>query len=584
MAKKIWKLKPKIPEDVAEELSEFHPLIRQLLYNRKYLNKKSAKEFLESNYKEGLSSPLLFKDMQKAAARIWQAFENEEKIFIYGDYDADAVTANAVLRLTFRYLDFEAESYIPDRFTEGYGVNLEALEKLRAQGAKLIITVDCGTNSVEAAKWCKKNNIDFIITDHHEIIGELPEAFALINPKNPYDNYPYSELTGVGVAFKLAQAVLLDQDKVEFQKKKAAPTLRPGQPAAAAAGWEKWLLDLVAIGTVADCHSLTGENRILVKYGLLVLIKSRWIGLKSLCQKAGLNFTKKLPDAYTLGFILGPRLNAAGRLEHANIALNLLLETDSALAAKQADTLEQLNAKRQDITARIFSEAREKAVLLDNKKIIVLLGENWPKGIVGLVAGKISEEFYRPTIVLEKGEEESTGSARSIGEFNIVKALSNAAEHLVRFGGHKQAAGLTLKNENFEKFYEQILNYANEFLKDEDLERVLELEAELGESTLSMEVYRQILGLEPFGFGNPKPKFFLKNIRLESLKAVGNAKQHLQMRLQIGEKNISAIFFSGSNFAKNLAIGDTLEVAAELMEDGWNGKKDIKLKIIDINK
>ncbi len=411
---KIWKLKSQIPEDVAEKLSEYAKFVKQLLFNRGLLKKDEVDIFLDSKY-ENLHSPFLFKDMEKAVERIWQAIENKEKICIYGDYDADAVTANAVLGQTFKFLGVEVSSYIPDRFTEGYGVNLEALSKIKDQGSKIIITVDCGTNSLDAVEFCAANNIDFIITDHHEIIGETPKAYALINPKNPDDTYPYREITGVGVAFKLACGLLSKKDKVtssmsyrnflsqehhqpkNIRDPEQGKELDPGSEAGMAhkeytGGYEKWLLDLVAIGTVADCHSLMGENRLLVKYGLKVLAKTKWIGLKALMEEAGLDPLTKILDTYSLGFVIAPRLNAAGRLEHAGIALDLLLETDPVLAKQKAQNLEAINTRRQGLTASVLSEAREQVLMLKDRKVLVLMGEGWPKGIMGLVAGKIAEE------------------------------------------------------------------------------------------------------------------------------------------------------------------------------------------------
>jgi single-stranded-DNA-specific exonuclease len=507
--------------------------------------------------------------MEKCVERIWQAIHQKEKICIYGDYDADAVTASAVLRQTFGYLGLDTESYIPDRFAEGYGVNLDALEKIRQAETKLVITVDCGTNSLDATEFCKQNNIDLIITDHHEIVGETPKAFGLINPKNPQDTYPYREITGVGVVFKLACA-LLERAKVLGLRVKFVD------------GWEKWLLDLVAIGTVADCHSLLGENRILVKYGLKVLAKTRWVGLSAICASAGLNFQAKNPDTYTLGFVLAPRLNAAGRLEHANIALNALLESNFVSAQQKASVLEEINSRRQSLTQNILSEARERAELIKTRKILVLMKENWPKGVVGLVAGKLAEEFNKPTIVLSQEGETSTGSARTVGEFNILEAIKFAGEYLEKFGGHKQAAGLSLKPENFEKFYEKLLEYAEEVLPDGEVEKVLHLEAELFAEDLTPKTYNLISSLEPFGVDNISPKFLVSQAQIISMRLVGKTQTHLQMRVKKNQTEIDSIGFNLGFFAKTFKVGDTIDIACELIYEVWNGQEKVKLKIIDI--
>lgn len=567
MPSKIWKLKPQAPKELFNSQPDYSLLLAQLLYNRGLAEREEVEAFIDPKY-EMLPDPFLFQDMQKAVDRIWQALKNGEGVCIYGDYDADAVTANAVLRQTFRYLGTEVESYIPDRFTEGYGLNLDAFEKIKARGSKVVITVDCGTNSTEVADWCLKNGIDLIITDHHEVIGNLPKVFALINPKNPADKYPFQEITGVGVAFKLACG-LLNSDKRQETRDKIK-------------GWEKWLLDLVAIGTVADCHSLLGENRILVKYGLQVLAKTKWPGLKALMDAAGVDALSRPIDAYTLGFVIAPRLNAAGRLEHADKALNLLVEPDADKATERAQDLNNINVRRQQMTERVLSEAKSAAEFIKDRKVIVLMNEDWPLGIVGLVAGRIAEVFNRPAFILRKGVLEATGSARTVGEFNVVEALKHAAEYLTRFGGHKQAAGLSLKPENFDLFYQKILEYADNNLSQEDLNPILELEAELDASHLSLATCHLLQQLEPFGMDNAKPVFLIKNLKLLSLRSVGGSGQHLQLQLQKDGVKISAIAFNMGYLEKTLKIGDTLDAAAELMRDDWNGNSRVKLKIVDL--
>lgn len=581
---KNWKLKPEIPLEFKEKFSHISPLILQLLYNRGLKEKEEIESFLNTSYEEGLFSPFLFQDMEKAVARIWQAIVSEEKIWIYGDYDADAVTANAVLQQTFSYLGKEVQSYIPDRFTEGYGVNMEAMESIKNQGAKIIITVDCGTNSTEAAEFCKKNGIDFIITDHHEIIGPRPDAFALINPKDPTTQYPFSEITGVGVAFKLACGILQRAKGVELRDEAALrlASARSGQFSTYVAGWEKWLLDLVAVGTVADCHELISENRTLVKYGLKVLAKTKWTGLKALCIQAGLDFVKKKPDTYTLGFVVAPRLNAAGRLEHANIALELLLEKNQVSAQQKATALEQINKRRQDITASVLDEAREMALGFKDRKVLALMGENWPKGVVGLVAGKLAEEFKKPTFVLSQTGTEATGSARGTGEFSVIEALKYSQDLLLRFGGHQQAAGLTLLSENFQVFYEKLSEYADKNLAINLEQSNFELEAQVPASDLSLEALKQIEKLEPFGLGNPVPKFLVSGLRVKTIKTVGSLSQHLQLVLEAQGKSFKAIAFSKAESFKMLRVGDDLDIATEFLEDSWNGTLELKLKVLDV--
>ena len=566
MMEKIWKVWDTIPEAVSQQLAKFRPLTRQMLYRRGLAEPEQARQFLQAEY-EGQTSPFLFQDMATAVARIWQAVEAGEKITVYGDYDADAVTASAVLLRTLRYLGAEAGSYIPDRFTEGYGVNLQAIEKLAQAGTRLVITVDCGTNSCDAADLCKQLGMDFIITDHHEIIGDKPSALALINPKNSDDQYPYRELTGVGVAFRLAQA-LVSHDKAKNSAKEYVP------------GWEKWLLDLVAIGTVADCHSLLGENRVLVKYGLKVLAKTRWPGLRALSAAAGLDFAQKAPDTYTLGFVLAPRLNAAGRLEHAGVALNLLLEDDAVAAQQKAAALNEINQRRQNLTQVVLGEAREQALLHSNRPVLLLYKPGWPKGVVGLVAGRLAEEFHKPVLVLEQGEEESTGSARTAGEFDLIAALKPAAPLLSKFGGHKQAAGLTLPNRNLEEFYKVLVTEADRQAVNAT-EAVAWLEAELGEADLNLETAAQVEAFEPFGTANPRPQFLIKGLVILSLRLVGAAGQHMQAKLLLGQTEVPGIMFNAAGIAKKLKVGDTVDATAELLREEWNGQR-LKLKIVEM--
>lgn len=570
---KLWQLKNPVPQAILEQFPELSSLQVQLLYNLGLSDPDRVDWFLSPDY-HNLYDPFLFSEMQVAVDRTWQAIKAGEKILIYGDYDADAVTANAVLTQTFRYLGVEVESYIPDRFTEGYGLNLEAFEKIKERGVNVVITVDCGTNSVAEAEYCKQNGIDLIITDHHEITGDIPKSFALVNPKNPNELYPDKQITGVGVAYKFAKALLSDHEQVIAQ--------RGIEPEAHIPEWDKWLLDLVAIGTVADCHSLLGENRILVKFGLKVLQKTRWLGLRMLMENSGVDVNKKAPDTVTLGFTIAPRINAAGRLEHADIALQLLTTTDYAEAIDLANRIEEINRRRQDITARIVSEAKEKAEAISDRKILVLADSAWPKGVVGIVAGKLADHYHKPVIVMQRGETESTGSARSARGFDIVSALQATAEHLSRYGGHKEAAGLTLANDKLDEFYVSLLKYTETHWPEELPEAVIEVDAELEESDLSFDRYQEIELLEPFGAGNPKPKFVLTDVTLASFRTVGATQNHLQLQLVVGEKLIDAIGFNLGFWAGQLESGQTISALGELISDSWNGTKKLKLRVIDL--
>lgn len=571
---KEWQIKPLVPKAILEQFPELRSLVVQLLYNRGIESLDQVEWFLGPDY-HNLYSPFLFTDMQKAVGRIWAAIEAGEKILVYADYDADAVTANSVLQHTFRYLNVEVASYIPDRFTEGYGLNLDAFEKIKESGAKLVITVDCGTNSVDVAEFCSANGIDLIITDHHEITGEIPKSFALVNPKNPEEVYPDTQITGVGVAYKLAKALLSDAEKVIAQKKIEPEDYQPE--------WDKWLLDLVAIGTVADCHSLMGENRILVKFGLKVLKKTKWLGLRQLVENAGIDIVKDNIDSQTIGFTIAPRINAAGRLEHADVALGLLTATDFAEAITLANRLEEINRKRRDLTNRIVSEAKEQAELISDRKVLLLHSDGWAKGLVGIVAGRIADIYHKPAIVLSRGEEESTGSARiGASNFDIVQCLKAVSGHLVKFGGHKQAAGLSVKTSELPALYEAILKYVEDNPTEEQKPTIV-IDAELTEQDLNLSAYEDVLALEPYGAGNTRPIFALPSVRVASFKAVGDSQQHLQLKVVIGEVVLDCIGFNLGYLLPRLDFGNRVSLAGELMVDTWQGTKKLKMRVLDIH-
>jgi single-stranded-DNA-specific exonuclease len=510
--------------------------------------------------------------MITATDRIWKGIETKEQFYIYSDYDADAVTAATVVYRGLKFLGIECEVYIPDRFSEGYGLNLEAFQKIKDSGATVVITVDCGTNSTAEADFCKANGIDLIITDHHEVTGVIPDAFALINPKCPGETYPYHELVGVGVAFKLITAVYKDP----------RCTLAPG--------FEKWLLDLVAIGTVADCHSLLGENRILVGYGIQVLKKTKWLGLKALLQLA--NVAPEDINSKTLGFTLAPRINAAGRLEHASGAFNLLIADDPLQAVAAATALDALNKKRQLLTETVMSEARAQIELVRDRSVLMVYGSDWPKGIVGLVAGKIADEYAKPVFVMERGEEFSTGSARSIPAFNVVEALIYSKDLLVKYGGHAAAAGFTVRTEHIEKFYDALLRFADTVMVESDdgevgveekqSGKVLEAEAELYTDELTIQTAQSIDCLEPFGKDNDRPKFIVRNVTLESMAAVGKEQQHAQITITAGGRKVKGIAFSMATSFSHFVPGEQLDVLCELMVDSWQGMRTLKLRAIDL--
>ncbi|KKT88524.1 MAG: Single-stranded-DNA-specific exonuclease RecJ, partial [Candidatus Moranbacteria bacterium GW2011_GWC2_45_10] len=446
-----WKIKENKKIDIPFDLNLPEVLVR-LLAGRGVEGSEAVREFLEPDYEKGVHDPFLFSDMGKVVERIAQARDNKERVVIFGDYDADGITSSVILKETLETLGIAVAVYIPDKRSEGYGMNLGAIEKLAEEETKLIITVDCGITGIEEVERARELGIDVIITDHHHVPEELPKALAVINPRTGNSGYPFLELAGVGVAFKVAQAIF---EKLLPQKKEQV----------------KWFLDLVAIGTVADCVPLVGENRIFVKYGLLVLSKTKRNGLLQLFSVARLNIDENnVPSTRNIGFHIAPRINAAGRINHANLAYDLLVEGDIAKARVFALELEENNSHRQKITETATNEVK---VLAENsfkdKKLIFAVGENFPIGVVGLVAGKIAQQFNKPTAVLQKGETESKGSFRSIPQVNIIEAIERCKELLLKFGGHSQAAGISIENGKLEAFYEKLNAEIEKELEGKDI-------------------------------------------------------------------------------------------------------------------
>jgi single-stranded-DNA-specific exonuclease len=562
---KIWKTKKE--NENFSKLSGVPKLIARLLVNRGITDEAGLKKFFEPKYEE-LTDPFIFCDMKKAVDRILKAGQAREKILIYADYDADAITALSVVYLGLRKLDIEVSYYIPNRFSEGYGLNQDAARKIIQDGFKLVITVDCGINAVEESLLFKQSGVDFIVTDHHELTGVLPDAFAVINPKNPHDKYPYPYLTGVGVAFKLIQALF-------FRIKNQESRIKVLE------GWEKWLLDLVAIGTVADCQTLIGENRILVHFGLRVLSKTIWPGLKKLLDLAGYGNGRKL-DAYTLGFIIAPRINAAGRITHAESSFKLLTTTSSEEAVSLAEELNFLNSKRQTLTEQILSEAREQADNYGLEKIIIVSGRDWPKGVIGLVAGKLVEEYGKPALAIEISEGKASGSARSVEQYNIVAALDACKELLTKYGGHHQAAGFSLAADNLDVFSQKIRKHANNSFVDSNLTPVIYYDSEITPDELNFDLLNYLEKFEPYGVGNPHPRFVASSVELLSFNTVGSESKHLRCYLRFGQKSFNAIAFNRGFMANNLKSSQNLDILFEPMINEYNGNKEIQLKIIDL--
>ncbi|MFA5070223.1 MAG: single-stranded-DNA-specific exonuclease RecJ [Patescibacteria group bacterium] len=566
---KKWQIYPKIDQKFISEFPEIHPVILQLLYNRGLTTQAKIDEFLNPDYGQDQHDPFLFREMQRAVDRIFLALKKEEKILVYGDYDADGVTATALLYTVLK--DLKAKDplvYIPYRLSEGYGLNEKAVEEIKKWGVKLIITVDCGIANKNEVSLAKKSGMEVIITDHHHEPKSPPtDAYAIINPKVKGETYPFTDLAGVGVAFKLAQALIC-------QAKKYGRDLGPA--------YEKWLLDLVTIGTVTDCVKILGENRTIVKYGLVVLNKTRRLGLKKLMEVANLEPGNLL--TWNISFQLGPRLNAAGRLNHASASYQLLLSTNEAEATKLASDLEVTNKERQKITEKLCAEAEKQITKEKNKSILFAIGDGWSIGVVGLVAGRLTDAYYKPAIVMGREDFEIVGSGRSIAEFDLISALEKIGHYFSRYGGHAEACGFTLIGEkNLAGFKKDLEKIAAADLKDKDLKAKVNIECEIDLEAINHDLLTQLAVFEPFGSGNERPKFLLKNLKVAGLEKVGGAGQHLRLMVcQKGNLVRKCIGFSLAETYSKLKVGDTIDLVGEASFNEWNGLKEIQIKICDL--
>ncbi len=566
---KEWKIKEQDTLSFAPEiLRKYHPVVLKLLQNRGIKKTEEVENFFEFDYNSGLSDPFLFSQMEKAMGRMEKAKERKEKIAIFGDYDADGVTASILLFETLQELGFEKViTYIPDRQVEGYGMNAEALTFLKKEKVNLIVTVDCGITNREEAQLAKELGMEVIITDHHHLPSKLPQAVAIINPQERKTDKNFQELAGVGVAFKFAQALYQRMDPENREKL-------------------KWALDLVAIGTVGDCVPLLGENRIFVKYGLVVLSKTRRNGLLEMFQVGKIKIGENdFPDTHKIAFQISPRINAAGRIDHANFAFDLILEKDRAKARSLALEIEAKNQERQRITSEIVREVRILAEsFFKDKELIFVENEHWPVGILGLVAGKIAEEFNKPTAIFQKQKNEFVGSLRSISQINIIEKIETCASLLKKFGGHSQAAGVTVARENFLPFYEEFSRLISQELSGKKITPSLEIDLEIEAKEIGWELLLEMKKMEPFGKGNEEPVFLVRNLRIKEIRLVGNGTKHLKLLVQ--EKNSPKAFecigFGLGDKFSQLKIEEVVDMVLRLKEDEWNGHRKIQLEIVDL--
>jgi len=540
---KRWQLYPKVGAD----------LKTQILANRGVTSASQTQKFLNPFLSELPEVGKEFPQIGKAVESVQKAIREKELIYIYGDFDVDGVTGTAIVWETLDFLGAKVLPYIPHRELEGYGLHSRALEKLAKEGAKVVISVDCGITAVDQAKQAKKLGIDLIITDHHEPLETLPAPFALLHTK---------ALSGSGIAFRFAQALLDSANK---------------------SGDEQFFknLELATVGTVADMVPLTSENRIIVKNGLPLLAKTGRLGLRSLYEQASLNRNIGTSE---IGFIIAPRLNAMGRMEHALDSLRLLLTRRRERARNLAIKLSSINQERQKATSEAVAHAKEAVKKeFNGAKMLVVGDASYPQGVVGLVAGKLVEEFYRPAAVISINDDLSRGSARSISGFHVTNALSGAKGFLENYGGHPMAAGFSIQRQNIDKFREHMVRHAEESLTDKDLKPILKIDLQIDAGQINHETLSVVKDFEPFGIGNPEPAFVTKDMRVLESRAVGAGGKHLKMILAgPDQQTYDAICFS---FQREIpGKGDSIDVVYNLSEDSWQGRKRVQLKVKDFKK
>ncbi|HUC87069.1 MAG TPA: single-stranded-DNA-specific exonuclease RecJ [Candidatus Saccharimonadales bacterium] len=538
-------------------------LVRELLSQRGIADDGAIAAFLYPPYETSLADPFLMTDMNKAVKRILQAIKAHEKVAVYGDYDIDGIVSTTLMLEILQQNGLDPITYIPDRYDEGYGIHTSALQELKDQGVTLVISVDCGITSVDEAGWARANGLDLIITDHHDVPAELPKAVAVVNPRQLGDAYPFKDLAGVGVAFAVARA--LQQ--------------RTGIPAT---GQEKWLLDLVALGTVCDVMPLHGENRVLTKFGLLVLRKTRRVGLVALAQSAGLELSQA--KAYHLGFVFGPRLNAAGRLENAAYSLELMLTKDPVEAQALAFQLEEMNHQRRLEQDRIVQEADAIAETYGTDSVLVLADTSWPHGVVGIAASKLAEKWQKPTLILQILGETAKGSGRSAAGYNLIEGLRSRADLFTRLGGHHFAAGFTLPVENLDELRTALNAHYQENSDQLTPRTQREADIEISDpTTINWELYQNLELLEPYGHSNPEPAFGLNKLKVIEATVVGKTKTHLKLKLASEAGTIhEAIGFGLVEKYPNIKPGQVIDVLCYIQKNDFNDRSNLQLVVISV--
>jgi len=546
---------PPAPNQFFTNTTDISPLIAQLLYNRGLTQPSQIDSFLTADRRLS-GDPWLLPDMHPAVARIYQALLSGENIAIYGDFDADGITGTALLVQGLSTLGGKVTPYIPHRLNEGHGLRTAVLDNLYQQGISLVITVDCGITGLSEAKRAKRRGLDIIITDHHTPLEEVPPAVAVVDPKLSHSNYPFSELAGVGVALKLLEALFQGIGKEAKLEK---------------------LIDLVALGTVADMVPLLGENRYLVKQGLKQMNTNPRLGVREMIIQAGLN--PGSIDTESISWTLAPRLNAAGRLTHAMTSYNLLMTDSPAEAHQLTVQLEKQNTERRKLTEKALAKAREQILTQGISPLLIASDREYPAGIAGLVAGRLSEEFYRPAIVIHSGETASSGSCRSIPEFNIIHALNQCRHLFSRFGGHARAAGFTLPTKQLPQLEQSLQELATVQLSGIDLYPQLVIDTEVDLRDLSGDTFPVIQQLAPFGQDNAAPTFLSRRVEVIDCRTMGNNGEHVRLKLRQGGTIWDAVGFRLGSYLAELS--SPLDIVYNLEVDHWGGGERLRLNILD---
>ena len=556
MSSKRWNLLPPIPDKLLNKISGFSPFMAQILFNRGLVEPSQLESFIAAD--RSLSGdPFLLPGMHQAVARIYRALLSGETIAIYGDFDADGITAAAVMVQGLSALNGKAIPYIPHRITEGHGLKTAALERLQRQGVTLVVTVDCGITGLSEVRKARRAGLDIVITDHHTPPDEIPQAFAVVNPRLSESSYPFPDLAGVGVAYKLLQALFRSIGKEEQLDE---------------------LTDLVALGTVADMMPLLGENRYLVKRGLEIINTSPRLGIREVLTHAGLPVGNVTSE--NISWVIAPRINTASRLEHALPSYELMMTDSPGRAQMLASWLEKKNTERQKITASATEKACEQVIADGISPLLMVGGADYPAGIAGLVASRLSDEFYRPSVVVRIGNRTSSGSCRSIPEFNIILALNQCGHLFSQFGGHAQAAGFIMPTENMPELQQRLLQMATTQLADVDLRPRVDIDVTVSLPDLGDDAFQTMQQLAPFGQGNPAPVFLTRRVDVAECRTMGNDNGHLRLKLKQDGMLWDAVGFGMG--AGSADIPSSLDIVYNLEIDRWGGEERLRLNLIDL--